>query len=258
MALNQPVYLLLRKAWDANLLPQKGAILEFGETNWYGDMPISALLADLVQVIKDEARLNEIRERITVLNRDQPAGHRFAIAKLIYQALFQPEILHAIDFHGTETAMRVDLNEPIALERQYDVTLNNGTAEHILNIGQFLKTMHECTRPGGLMLHDAPFNGWVDHGFYTLQPTLFFDLAAANQYDLLGLFYIDSVQHQIKQLQGRDAVVALTQANEITNNASLYAVMRKGALERSFTYPFQGYYAGTLSAEQKKAWRESR
>ena len=258
MALTQPIYLLLRKAWDANLLPQKGTILEFGEANWYGDMPIPALLADLAVVIKDEPRRSEIRDRIATLSNDKPDGHLFAIAKLVYAALFQPQFLHAIDFHGTDAALRLDLNQPIALERQYDVTMNNGTAEHILNIGQFLKTIHECTKPGGLMLHEAPFNGWIDHGFYTLQPTLFFDVAAANQYDLLGLFYIDSVHHQIKQLPDRDAVIALTRAGEITSNASLYAAMRKAREERAFSYPFQGYYAGAISAEQKKAWQELR
>jgi hypothetical protein len=258
MALTQPIYLLLRKAWEANLLPQKGAILEFGEANWYDDMPIPALLADLATVVADEPRRREIVDRIAELHRDKPDGHLFAIAKLVYAALFQPEILDAIDFHGTSAAMRLDLNQPIALDRQYDVTMNNGTAEHILNIGQFLKTMHESTKPGGLMLHEAPFNGWIDHGFYTLQPTLFFDIAAANQYDLLGLFYIDSVHHQIEQIHGRETVVALTRSGGITANASLYAVMRKPTVESTFVFGFQGYYAGQISTEQKKAWQELR
>lgn len=258
MALTQPVYLLLRKAWDAGLLPQNGTILEFGEANWYDDMPIPALLADLATVIGDEPRRREIFDRITELHGKKPDGYLFAIAKLVYAVLFQPQILHAIDFHGTSTAMRLDLNQPIALDRQYDVTMNNGTAEHILNIGQFLKTMHEWTKPGGLMLHEAPFNGWIDHGFYTLQPTLFFDIAAANQYDLLGLFYIDAVHHEIKQMQDRDAVIALIRSDSITSNASLYAVLRKRAVESPFVFPFQGYYAGPISAEQKKTWQEAR
>jgi hypothetical protein len=258
MALTQPIYLLLRKAWDAGLLPQKGAILEFGEANWYDDMPITALLADLATVLGQEPRRREIFDRITELHSNKPDGHLFAIAKLVYTALFEPEILNAIDFHGTSTALRLDLNQPIALDRQYDVTMNNGTAEHILNIGQFLKTMHECTKPGGIILHEAPFNGWIDHGFYTLQPTLFFDIAAANQYDLLGLFYIDSVNHEIKQMQGRETVIALIRSGGITSNASLYAALRKGAVESPFVFPFQDYYAGPISAERKKAWQESR
>lgn len=258
MALTQPIYILLRKAWDAKILPQGGAILEFGEANWYGDMPIETLLADLADVLKDEPRRRTICDRIAALDRDQPDGHRFGIAKQIYAALFRPEVLHAIDFHGTDIALQLDLNQPITLDRQYDVTLNNGTAEHILNIGQFLKTMHDWTKPGGLMLHEAPFNGWVDHGFYTMQPTLFFDVAAANGYELLGLFYIDSVAHQIEQLRDRETVIAMIRSGAITNNASLYAVQRKGVVESPFVYPFQGYYAGKLTAEQKKAWQDLR
>lgn len=258
MAFTQPIYLLLRKAWDAGLLPQKGSILEFGEANWYGDMPIPALLADLAGVVRDETRRREICDRIVELDRSKPPGHLFEIAKLVYAALFQPALLDAIDFHGTAAAMKLDLNEPLALDRQYDITMNNGTAEHILNIGQFLKSMHQCTKPGGLMIHEAPFNGWVDHGFYTLQPTLFFDISAANHYDLLGLFYIDSVHHQIKQLLGRDGVIALLRGNEFTSNASLYAVLRKGPEDSPFVFPFQGYYAGPISPEHKQAWQTLR
>jgi hypothetical protein len=258
MALTQPIYLLLRKAWDARLLPQNGAILEFGEANWYGDMPIPALLADLRTQAAGDPRLDEIMARIATLDANKNEGYLFAIAKAVYAALFAPSTLHAIDFHGTEAAWRLDLNQPLALDRQYDVTMNNGTAEHILNIGQFLKSMHDWTKPGGLMLHDAPFNGWVDHGFYTLQPTLFFDLAAANHYDLIGLFYIDSVKHRIQQVHQPEAIAAMARAGEITSNASLYVALRKGTEEVPFAWPFQGYYAGAMSPERKQAWKDLR
>lgn len=35
-------------------------------------------------------------------------------------------------------------------------------------------------------------------------------------------------------------------------------MQRKNAVESPFVNPFQGYYAGTLTAEQKKAWQDLR
>ena len=41
------------------------------------------------------------------------------------------------------------------------------------------------------MLHGMPFSGWYDHGFYNFQPTFYLDLAIANNYGNLGLFYVE-------------------------------------------------------------------
>lgn len=258
MALSQSFYMVLKQAFRQGLLPQRGAVLEFGEANWYGDMPLDALITDIEQMVVDPTR----RAAIVAAIRNAAQGdhkHRlFHLAKAVYGALFDPTRLDAIDFNGTPSALKLDLNEPIALERQYDVTINNGTAEHIFNVGQFFKTMHDCTKPAGLMFHDAPFTGWIDHGFYTLQPTLFLDVIAVNGYELLGMFYFDWQAKVLEKVPGRDAITALVQKHKAEKNTNLITVLRKGAIETPFVSPFQGYYAGTLTPEQAKVWQEER
>lgn len=258
MALSQSFYMVLKQAFRQGLLPQRGAVLEFGEANWYGDMQLDALITDIEQMVVDPTRRADIVAAIRNAAQGDHKHRLFHLAKAVYGALFDPTRLDAVDFNGTPSALKLDLNEPIALERQYDVTINNGTAEHIFNVGQFFKTMHECTKPDGLMFHDAPFTGWIDHGFYTLQPTLFFDVAAVNGYELLGMFYFDWQAKVLEKVFGRGAIPALIQKHKAEKNTNLIAVLRKAATESPFISPFQGYYAGTLTTEQRKVWEDER
>lgn len=258
MALSQSFYMVMKQAARQGLLPQRGAILEFGEANWYGDMPLEVLMSDIEQIVAEPQRRNTIIAAVQDAAQGAHKHRLFHLAKAVYGALFDPTRMDAIDFNGTPTALKLDLNEPIELERQYDVTINNGTAEHIFNVGQFFKTMHASTKPGGLMFHDAPFTGWIDHGFYTLQPTLFLDMAAANGYEVLGMFYFDWRAKVLEKVTGRDAITALVQKHKAAKNTNLITVLRKGAIETPFVSPFQGYYAGTLTPEQAKVWQEER
>src|SRR5690606_15279910 len=105
----------------------------------------------------------------------------FEAGRLVYEAIFQPTAVESIDLHGKD-ARKLDLNTLDAVWKQFDVCINNGTFEHLANDLNAFRLMHEATRVGGLMIHEAPFTGWIDHGFRCYQPTTFWDYAAANDY----------------------------------------------------------------------------
>jgi hypothetical protein len=46
--------------------------------------------------------------------------------------------------------------------------------------------------PGGLLLCAPPSYGFINHGFYTINPILFTQLASANGYDLVDYQYVDN------------------------------------------------------------------
>ena len=164
--------------WDhlrkAGLLPASPTVLEIGQANWYGDAP---------------------------LPDGCPETEPFAIARWYYQQTLAPSRMVAIDMSGTEAALRLDLNEPVGLSKMFDatdggnlfdITINTGTAEHVFNQAQLFRTIHDWTKPGGLMVHAAPVGaGWFDHGLYTYSPELFNLLAEANSYQFLAAFYFD-------------------------------------------------------------------
>jgi SAM-dependent methyltransferase len=228
-------------------LPQGGSLLEIGEANWYGDIhPF-----DLCELTDDVDKL-----------RDVNCDDLFAVAKLFYKLAFAPSRIVSIDQGGTASAIRHDLNYPVPhvpgpLDDEFDVIINHGTAEHIFNIAQVLMTMHDLCADGGLMVHDAPFTGWIDHGFYCLNPTLFYDLAAANCYEVVKVAIHTVEGQQIIPLECRDHVSKLAAAGTLPPNSMLFVALRKLA-DRPFKIPTQGVYAGALSAAGKQAWERLR
>jgi SAM-dependent methyltransferase len=225
MAISATHYHLLCSLRDK--LPHGGTLLEIGEANWYGDIQ-----PDFPY---------------------QPGSNLFEIAKACYASLFAPERTVAIDKDGTPAALRHDLNQPFDLGEQFDVVINHGTAEHIFNVAQVFRSMHDHCQPGGLMIHESPFTGWIDHGFYCLQPTLFYDLAAANCYEIVLVAVEDFAAKSYQRLTTRDHAVELAAAGELPPNGTLFVVFRK-LFDMEFRVPCQGYYAGTLSHKGSKAW----
>jgi SAM-dependent methyltransferase len=92
-------------------------------------------------------------------------------------------------FEGYGTTI-FDLNTmslPAAARGTFDLVLNCGTTEHVLNQYNSFAVIHDAVRPGGLAYHALPMTGFLDHGYFNYNPRLFFELARANGYELLDL-----------------------------------------------------------------------
>lgn len=248
MAISAPHYRCLRELHRRGELPQGGSILEIGEANWYGDMPAEVVAAEL-------GAAEEFPDAI----RSEWAA--FDFVKWIYRKFFGTSECVSIDMGGTPESLRIDLNgdfDPIPLGRQFFTTvINHGTAEHIFNIGQVFRTMHDHCAVGGLMIHESPFTGWIDHGFYTIQPTAYFDLCAANGYQLVYMAVTQIEQNLAVPIESREQLLTMAQKGGVPNNSMLWVAMRKQS-DAEFKIPMQGVYAGTLSGEAAKAWKDFR
>jgi SAM-dependent methyltransferase len=249
-------YVVFSSLRSHGLLPARSHVLEFGESNWYGDVPVSQLDQDIQALMTDDrdSLLKELRGAVAV-NGPQVL---YEIARIFFRGIVDAASYAAIDPGSPTSRYQFDLNFPILLEDQFDVTINNGTAEHIFNVAQFFKTVHERTKPGGLMIHSSPFTGWPDHGFYNFQPTLFFDLARANQYEILSFVCGQIKPLKYVQITSHADFGKLLKGERIPPNAHLNVVYRKPSEPKEFAMPMQGYYAGTLTPEMKRMWHEHR
>lgn len=250
-AVDRHVLEALRKA---GLLPRKPAVLELGEAEWYGEAELAALIDE---VVADAPRRAQLKKRLAALRPDD-RYRAWHLAKLFYGAFLDYRELVAIDFHGTPEARPIDLNHPVKLGQRFEVVIDGGTAEHVFNVAQFFTTCHELAAPGGLMLHHNPFRGWLEHGFYNFNPTFYWDIAAANRYELLMLVYTEVQPLRVEQLFSRERIIEMARASELGANAMLYAVYRKPAEALPFALPRQAYYANALSEPMAKAWSEVR
>jgi hypothetical protein len=132
--------------------------------------------------------------------------------------------------------------------------MNLGTAEHVCNVLQVFKTIHDFTLPSGLIVQALPFSGWVDHGFYNFNPTFYWDLAAANGYVMQLCVYTEIDPFKLVQLHRRESILELANAGQIGHNSMIYVLLRKPAQHAEFKVPIQGYYAEAISAEAAEAW----
>jgi hypothetical protein len=89
---------------------------------------------------------------------------------------------------GLKNTEILDLNFdrlPYRMRRRFDVALNFGTTEHIVNQWNCFKVIHDATKADGIMYHQLPLTGYFDHGYYCYTPLFFEELAKANSYDVL-------------------------------------------------------------------------
>ena len=92
----------------------------------------------------------------------------------------------AIDMNEKAGAIALDLNKSILDDYNYNsrhaLVVDNGTGEHVFNQHMIFKNQHDLCEKGGFILNCKPFFPWINHGFYSLQPVIFRDLAYANDY----------------------------------------------------------------------------
>jgi SAM-dependent methyltransferase len=259
MALAYPNIVLLLEIKRSGILNDfpHPSILELGEQNWYGDVSpeqIRPLIDEFVN--SSEAREELNKELDLILKDSHDSIHLFHIAKLFYKTVFSYEKYTSIDFHGTDSSLRFDLNSPLPIDDTFDMVTNIGTAEHIFNVAQVFRTMHERTKPGGLMIHSLPNQGCYDHGFYNFNPTFIFDLAAQNFYDILGIYYVQmhKQSYDITKIESREQYVEMAVSNKLSTHSGLATVLRKALIPTDFQVPQQGFYDNRLSPALREAW----
>lgn len=80
----------------------------------------------------------------------------------------------------------VDLNIPQNWPRRYEIVLNPGTLEHCFDFATAMFNAWRAVELGGVMLFVAPLS-MVNHGFYSISPTLIIDFAEANGGEVLKM-----------------------------------------------------------------------
>jgi hypothetical protein len=258
MAISVIHHRIVHDLFESGLLPQGGALLEIGQANWHGDASPLDLVGDIEKFVADPRHRAALVQKLQNIVAANAPGGPFEVAEVFYEIFFAPAVMQAVDFQGSARALRLDLNGPLRLDRRFNVVINHQTAEHVFHIAQVFKTIHEHSAAGAVMIHECLFTGAIDQGFYNVQPTLFFDLAQANDYQLVGLFIEDLASRSIAAITRREDVYSQAKASQIPDEALLLAVMIKGAAEREFEYPVQGYYRNALDDAGKKAWVELR
>jgi hypothetical protein len=132
----------------------------------------------------------------------------------------------------------LDLNERGIPAHQYDIVLDVGTAEHCFNIGQALINMGSMVKEGGYIIHENPSN-WGNHGFYNLNPTLFYDFYTDNGFEVEEL--------KLVTRDGCEAKPPPTQRFKFSPEELNIFCLARRVMVQSFIYPTQTKYKQLLT-----------
>jgi hypothetical protein len=143
------------------------------------------------------------REEISAGEQEEIARlHYFSTPRRGERTLFLSEFLamtnieyRAVDVCPAPSTDIVDLNWAKIADNQrgaYDVVLNLGTTEHILGQINSMAYIHDASKVGGIILHQPPSAGWVNHGYFAYHPQFYYDVAKANGYLIDDIWYSQS------------------------------------------------------------------
>ncbi len=167
--------------------------------------------------------------------------------------------VHALDYSSYEGAdIIVNLNSdeiPEKYVEKFDLVYDGGTLEHVIDQLTALKRINSLAKKGGIIYHNLPCVGFVDHGFYSYSPTFFLDYyTKKNGYELESIKYVfykpskfddDSIYSQdIRLIRGDVNAFIDENMHNITNRICTVAVeARKIASITDGIIPIQGTYA---------------
>lgn len=129
----------------------------------------------------------------------------------------------------------------------YDIVLDVGTLEHCYNIGQALINMAGMVGHGGYIIHENPFN-CGNHGFYSINPTLYADFYAANGFEIVELC--------LANREGAKAPAPHVTRFKFTEvEANTFCMARRVNVQK-FVFPVQSKYANSIPAAGVKGDKE--
>ncbi len=92
---------------------------------------------------------------------------------------FSLTVFDFTQYEGSEVAHDFNLEIPECFTNKFDIIIDKGTCEHIFNFPQALINITKMLKTGGYVYQSGPMI-MPNHGFYSYNPTLFFDFYNQN------------------------------------------------------------------------------
>ncbi len=146
-----------------------------------------------------------------------------------------------IDAGGSHTQGKIiaDLNKSVRQQKPdlkpFDIVTNIGTSEHCFDQVGVFRNIHEICEVDGLIIHQLCSQGLVNHGYFNYHPRFVYEMAQANSYQILKMWFTVDFTSQL---------IEYTKENfEIYDDRDimLYVVLKK-TRNASFRLPFDSIF----------------
>lgn len=159
--------------------------------------------------------------------------------ELLRMLRFDPLSVDIVNARGCEQLM--DLNMPVVPRHyeQYACVLDN-VAHHCFDVVQALKNIVAMPRIGGFVLHVTPL-GMINHGFYSISPTLLHDVYTNNGYEVIS--HTGYVVNRTGEPCAPVEIDPTRRMKKVPDDAMQLFLARRRGVRRPFCYPVQSKFA---------------
>jgi len=166
---------------EASMRPFSGSLLTLGRQDVYFSYKTLYKMAQKYKIKLSNS------SKIEISSNSYFAAHNYITDEYLFKTLGFSEF-KSMDYSDYQSAHIIfDLNNyelPKALLGVFDVIIDGGTMEHIFHIPNVLNNIYRMLRVGGRIIHISPSSNYVDHGFYSFSPTLFYDFYQTNKFKI--------------------------------------------------------------------------
>ncbi len=233
MNLDGPVYLQR----NGMLTKERNRVLDVGPQTIYHVRPeqIREFVANQGGAVVSQDKLQSEIERLVYFSTPRE-GERTTMLSEITD-LTNIEYASIDVCPGLKNTEILDLNFdalPPPMRGHYHVVFNFGTTEHIVNQWNCFEVIHDALKVGGVVYHQLPASGYLDHGYYCYTPLFFRDLAKANGYEIERVAVTAAGESRIDALgvSSMAGETLLNQENHLQENnripaLNIHVVLRK-------------------------------
>ena len=216
-----------------------------------GSQELQLKKEDLKQLFDNAGLKSDLVEKYPNIN-NWPEKPRCS-SKFFYESLGIKEY-QSIDINADYGAIAHDLNKPFedrSKFNKFDIVTDYGSCEHVFNIAECYRTMHNLTKLGGYIIIDqAVLKG---NGYFRFDASFFEGIAAANSYKIIFNSYVISPGEKTKNgsdlefhIPRNQRLLNILDFSKLSNfekgaNIGIYGVLQK-TKEDEFKIPYQGKF----------------
>lgn len=130
------------------------------------------------------------------LKQINPESENFIHAKTFFRQIgIKEKDYYDVDkFDFDKPKIIHDLEKPFNKKYNnfFNLIVDSGTLEHIFDVKSVMANTVKITKIGGYVLHLTPTNNFLNHGFYQISPTLFYDFYTANGFKVIESYITES------------------------------------------------------------------
>lgn len=175
--------------------PFAGSILVLGKQDVY--LSLNNLQFAAKQMGIELKALNP--EEIEISKKPWCSNFKYITDTAFFKALGFTTVksMDCSDYEGADYIWDMNNVVPEEYHERFDVIFDEGTCEHIFHIPNFLTSICLILKKGGRVIHDTPTAGLIDHGFYNISPTLYYDFYKANDFEINKISLFKQASHLV-------------------------------------------------------------